>query len=108
MGSESTFVWFGERILERKLEAARLAIDDITDEAALDAAGSHWWKNRTGNLEENIVAEPAKREGSAVTGKFGSTEGAGFYGLFLERRTPFLRPAADRTFPRLAAMIRGH
>jgi len=108
MGAESTFVWFGERILERKLETARLAIDEITEEAAADAQGSHWWKNRTGNLEGHIISEPAKREGSVVTGKFGATSREAFYGLFLERRTPFLRPAADRTFPRLAARMRGH
>ena len=101
-----TLSWRGDEIAERIMQAAQASVDDITAKAAADAASNHWWQSRTGNLEGNIVNEPAKRVGGVITGKFGSTEGPGFYGWFLERKTPFLRPAADRNFPQLATQIR--
>lgn len=84
--------WNGDAIREQVMEAARQSID-ITRRAAEDAAGSHWWRNRSGDLAGHIIADPAKRTGpTTVPGKIGSTEGrGGYYGLFLEHRTPFLR-----------------
>ena len=98
--------WRGDAILTRVLEAARKAVDDTTEAAARDAAGNHWWSGRSGQLEGEIGSKPAERNGDVVDGSFGATKTRGFYGLFLERRTPFLRPAADREFPRLAGRIR--
>lgn len=105
MGARLT--WRGPEVLAAVREATREAIDETTEEAAKDAAASHWWRNRSGLLEANIEHEPADRFGRTVRGRFGTTRRQGFYGLFLERRTPFLRPAADRNFPRLAQRIRG-
>lgn len=98
--------WNGPLIAERIQAAAKLAIDETTREAAADARQSHWWQNRGEQLEEEIVAEAATVRGPVVSGKFGTTERRGFYGYFLERRTPFLRPAADRVFPRVAGRLR--
>lgn len=99
--------WQGDKVVERVLNATRESVDESTEEAARVAAGSHWWRSRTGNLDSQIVNEPAVRTGNtAVKGRFGSTRDKGFYGLFLERRNAFLRPAADSVFPRLVARIR--
>jgi hypothetical protein len=112
MPSRVKFDWNGDTIVQRVAEAARMAIDETLDEADADASSSHWWRNRTGNLEVNIVTERARRFGYHIRGRFGTTYSgvkghrSGFYGLFLEYRTPFLRPAADRAFPTLAAKIR--
>lgn len=101
-----TLTWRGKQVAEKVMRAAQEAVDDVTEEAAKDAAASHWWGARTGTLTANIVNEPAKRRGNLITGRFGSTQTQGFYGLFLERRSPFLRPAADRTFSTLARRIK--
>lgn len=99
--------WLGSELLAKAARAAQEAIDVATEAAAEDAKKNHWWANRTGDLERNVIATPAKIEGPIVTGKFGSTlRQEGFYGLFLERHTPWLRPAADRNFPKLGYFIR--
>lgn len=98
--------WNGPRIAARVASAAAAAIDETTALAARDAAATHWWRGRRGQLERHIVSEPARREGARITGRFGASRKGGFYGLFLERRTPFLRPAADRQFGQLVARIR--
>lgn len=110
MTSRARLEWNGDNLLERVAEAARKSINETLTEADADASASHWWLNRTGNLEENIVTEDARVEGSRVIGRFGTTtmrrgRRTGWYGLFLEYQTPFLRPAADRVFPTLAAKI---
>lgn len=106
--------WNGDRLRERVHQAAADAIDELVADAAADAIATHPWRNRTGNLEENIRAEPAHDHGDGhISGRFGYTYSAekghrsGFYGLFLEERDyPTLRPAADRHFPDLAETIR--
>lgn len=102
--------WLGGVVAERVALAAAAAIDEATHAAAEDAKASHWWQARRGSegLEGHIVAEPAKLHLNMVEGRFGSSlRAGGFYGLFLERKTPFLRPAADRNFPKLPGLIRG-
>lgn len=98
--------WKGPQVLASVQRATVAAVDETTKEAAQGASASHWWQSRSGLLEANIESEPAERKGRRVSGKFGTTQRQGFYGLFLERRTPFLRPAADRVFPHLAGLIR--
>lgn len=111
MASKTQLEWNGDELVGRLAAAARVAIDETLKEADTEASASHWWRNRTGNLELNIVTEPAKIIGARVVGRFGTTRSqkgkrTGFYGLFLEYKTPFLRPAADITFPRLGDKIR--
>lgn len=98
--------WHGDAVLARVQDAARRAIDDVNAEAARDAQGNHWWQSRDGQLESNIVHEPAERTATGARGRFGTTARQGFYGLILERKRPFLRPAADREWPDLADAIR--
>lgn len=110
MTSHARLDWNGDDLIARVAEAAREAIDETLAEADADASASHWWVNRTGNLESEIVTEDARVEGTRVAGRFGTTtmrrgRRTGWYGLFHEYTTPFLRPAADRTFPTLAAKI---
>jgi hypothetical protein len=100
-------LWLGPKVLLDVMQATKAAIDETTDHAAKDASANHWWGERRGNLQSQVVNEPARPVGKLrLKGKFGTTADAGFYGLFLELRTPFLRPAADRHFRMLAHNIR--
>lgn len=106
MGSSAWIDWNGDAVIERVRKAAVTAVNETVDEAADDARVSHWWRNRTGQLEEELVSEHAKPGDANPTAKFGTTQRRGFYGLFHEYQTPFLRPAADRHFGGLASKIR--
>jgi len=114
MASRATINWNGDKILGQVFEAARMGVNETLREADRDASTSHSWVNRTDQLEEEIVSEDATIVLDRVVGRFGTTRGRGFYGLFHELGTkhemerPFLRPAADRTFPGLALRIRKH
>jgi len=98
--------WNGDEIIANLDRAAREAIDETTAAAAEDAKSSHAYSSRSGRLEGETISEPAKAQGDRVTGSFGTTQVRGFYGLFEELKRPFLRPAADRQFPKLAERIR--
>jgi hypothetical protein len=98
--------WYGDQIVQKVQRASQAGIDDVLAESVADAEANHWWQSRSGTLEANTMREPAERVGRVVRGSFGVSARQAFYGLFLERRMPFLRPAADRTFPRLASAIR--
>lgn len=98
--------WFGEAVSTRVRDASAAAIGEILTESAADARQQHWWQSRSGHhLEDNIISEPPIKGRRIVAGRFGSTRRAGFYGLFLELRQGFLRPAADRHFPDLPARL---
>lgn len=112
MPSRASLQWDGDKLIEQIVEAARRGVNDVLDDTDTVASNSHWWVNRTGYGEAHIETEPAKVEGSTVAGKVGATYGHGvkgvrsaFYLLFLEYKTPFLRPAGDVTFPTLPARI---
>lgn len=98
--------WYGEQVSKAVKDATIAAIDELTAEAAEEAKESHWWRNRSDHLEGEIKSEPAKLVDGKPQGRFGTTMKRGFYGLFLERQTPFLRPAADAVFPKLTERIR--
>lgn len=98
--------WRGRQVSARVRAAASQAVTETVQAAANDARSSHWWGSRSGQLASEIVAEPAIPVGPVIRGRFGSTQHRGFYGLILEYRNPFLRPAADRNFPDLARRIR--
>ena len=100
------------RGLLKKLEAAtKLAIDQTTAAAVIDAKNSHPFQNVTGVAEGSIQMRPALRDGDRISGQFGSWDTD--YFLFLEIGTvntgngyPTLRPALDREAPNLAERIR--
>lgn len=103
----SKVVWLGDEVKARMVEKALAAVSLTTKAAADEARQNHWWSSRTGNLEGNVISTPAVIEAGLVKSKFGATlRREGFYGLFLERRIPWLRPAADRVFPTLKATLR--
>jgi len=106
VGSVKIVKWYGDQILAKVDRALVAGIDEVTAEAAADARSNHWYTSESGQLEANTTNEPAQRTATGARGRFGWTAHGGFYGLFLERRSPILRPAADRTFPKLAAAIR--
>ena len=112
MPSRAKVDWRGDTLLRRIRVAATEGVNETLEAAATDARSSHEWRNRTGQLEEEIVTEDAHDTDANPTGSFGTTRRRGFYGLFHEEGTehefarPFLRPAADRQFPSLAQRIR--
>lgn len=99
--------WLGTAVEERIIARTTLAIDKTTKASADDAKANHWWASQSGSLEQNTFSEPAKFDGVNIVGRFGSSlRKEGFYGLFLERKIPWLRPAADRNNHRLGITIR--
>lgn len=99
-------IWNGDQVAREVREKSREAINEILQAAALDAERQHWYHARTpAGLEQNTIAEPAIMGRHIVAGRFGTTKRRGFYGLFLELRQGFLRPAADRWFPALPAVL---
>jgi hypothetical protein len=111
MSSKAQLNWNGDRVRARLVVASRAAISETLQAADDDASQSHSWQTRKGQLEEEIVTTSVEVHGSRMRGFFGTTRRRGFYGLFHEEGTvhefarPFLRPAADRTFPSLAGRI---
>ena len=112
MPSRGRLDWHGDKLLARVRAASVAGVNETVDAARDDAAVSHEWVNRHGQLEEEIVSEHADPADANPNALFGTTVRRGFYGLFHEEGTvhefarPFLRPAADREFPSLAARIR--
>jgi hypothetical protein len=101
-------VWNGKAIIAEVEARTRKAIDDITEETAKGIVAGRWWESHSAaGLVSRVVTEPAKHDGVRIVGKVGTTHRYGFYGLFLEREQPFMRPVADETFPHLAERIRG-
>lgn len=100
--------WNGAALAQRVRKATIEAVDETTEAAAQSARSSHWWRARRGRrgLAGEIKTEAATVEDGKVVGAFGSTQRRGFHGLFHERRSPFLRPAADREFPGVSERIR--
>lgn len=102
-----SFTFHGKEVASHVISEARFAVEETLHEAAEEAKRSHWWtKRRAAGLETQIQVGPIEHVGSVIRGTFGATKGQGFYGLFLERRVPYLRPAADATFPKLAVKLR--
>jgi len=108
--------WRGSKLMEEIGGAVVEAIDETTSAAAEHAsstsldlpmheAAGYWWFDVTPRVER-VYSEPAEVNGSTASGRFGTVERRGGYGLFEERVFPFLRPSADIEFPKLADRIR--
>lgn len=101
--------WRGPEISAKLREAAKVAIDQTTAEAVEHAKSNHPWKNETGTLEGSLQMRPAVVEGETVRGKWGSFTVV--YAIYQELGTskmparPYLRPAADATYGKLAGRI---
>lgn len=110
--------WKGDELVARMEKAAIAAIDETTVAAAKRAEGTvmnlpehsaagHRWYASTSRTESAVAAEPARKLlGGNVGGRFGATKARGGYALMLEQMHPYLRPAADAEFPKLAERIK--
>lgn len=123
-----TLKWEGDKVRRRVTRAAIAGIDATMSAAILHAKANHGasahaarrFQTRTGELERSVrIVQPAKRHGRGVRGLWGSI------GLIYARRIelgfqgkdargavvsapayPFLRPAADEQYPKLAGRIK--
>ena len=105
----SSLNWRGPEISAKLREACKVAIDETTAEAVEHAKSNHPWKNVTGTLEGSLQMRPAEVSGESVRGEWGSYDV--LYAIFQELGTvhmagnPYLRPAADATYGKLAGRI---
>ena len=129
-----TLIWRGAEVMGKMARAQIFGINKTMAEAVEHPKRNHTWQNRTGTLEGSIsIAEFAHREGTGIRGLWGSKDVR--YALIHELggkivpktapklkfqiggswvtvdevnipARPYLRPAADAVYPRLAANIR--
>lgn len=101
--------WRGAEVYERAKHATKQGINETLADCVNDAKDTHPWSNRTGTLEGSLQMRPAVDEGSRVVGTWGSFTVR--YAIYLELGTrhmhamPYLRPAADRNYPKLKGRI---
>jgi len=117
--------WKGDALKRRAEKAAMLGIDATMGAAVIRAKGNHGgggarFQTRTGELERSIrISRPARRTRRGVVGNWGSIGliyarriELGFQGKDSAGRVvdapalPFLRPAAEAEYPKLAGRIR--
>lgn len=102
-------VWHGERVADKAVEAARLAIDEVLA-AALAQAQSRA-PIRTGFLRASGFVIPAEDTPQGVLGRWGFSANYAAYqelGTVRMQARPFMRPAADAIYPTLPKRIRDH
>ena len=105
--------WNGDRLLRTMATAQERGLNQTMSEAVLHAKENHTWQNRSGTLEGSIqtqtFAEPV--QGGGFRGVWGSVDVR--YAIVHELGSPsqnipprpYLRPAADATYGRLAGNI---
>lgn len=103
--------WRGDELVSKIRKAQMAGVNATMAEASISAKNSHEWKNRTSDLEGSIgISKYARRTSTGAEGFWGSQSVK--YAIFHElgtarmRARPYLRPAADRTYPKLAANIK--
>lgn len=135
MAEPESLVWKGKALTDRMRKAQMLGVNATMAQCAQHAKDNHAWQNRTGILEGSLgIAEYARREGSGVIGRWGSQAvryalihelggtitpktakalaiplpdgGVAFAKSVTIPARPYLRPAADAIYPRLAGNIR--
>lgn len=130
-----SLVWEGKAVTERMRKAMIAGVNKTMADCAVHARRNHTWKNQTGALTGSIqIVSYAVQQGTYVVGQWGSVDLK--YALihelggvivpkkakalaipqsdgsvrFVKKVTiparPYLRPAADATYPQLAANIR--
>lgn len=127
--------WYGRQVGEKVRRAQQQGVNATMGGAVAHAERHHNWRNRTGVLEGSIdIQDYARDRGSGVSGLWGSrdvryalihelggtikpktaralmfrAEDGGFVtvqSVTIPAR-PYLRPAADAEYPRLAGRIR--
>lgn len=133
--SSQSLTWNGPALTEKMRAAQKTGVNATMAECVVQAKANHSWENQTGILEGSIkIAEFARDEGAGVVGTWGSTDVR--YALIHELggvivpvraqalkfklpdgsfrivksvripARPYLRPAADAIYPKLAGNIR--
>lgn len=133
--SSQSLTWNGPALTAKMRAAQKLGVNATMAECVRQAKANHTWENQTGILEGSIkIAEDARDEGGGVVGTWGSTDVR--YALIHELggvivpvraqalkfklpdgsfrivksvtipARPYLRPAADAIYPKLAGNIR--
>lgn len=134
-GKSKSLKWFGKAVTEKMEKAQVEGVNRTMAECVIEAKGNHPWQNRTGLLEGAIdVTSYAERHGAGVKGTWGVRDMVQARILeeggtirpkkakalaipqadgtvrFAKSVTippyPYLRPAADREYGRLANRIR--
>lgn len=120
--------WYGERVKARLRDAQKAGIDTTMAACVLHAKANHGpgahgaqrFETQTGNLERNTrIVEAAKETASGASGLWGVTDTVyarrielGFQGkdargrVIDQRAYPFLIPAANAEYPKLAKRIK--
>lgn len=130
-----SLTWNGPALTAKMRAAQKLGINATMAAAVQHAKANHTWRNQTATLEGSIdIAAYAREEGAGVVGSWGSKDVA--YALIHELggvivpvrakalkfklpdgsfrivksvtipARPYLRPAADATYPKLAGNIK--
>jgi phage gpG-like protein len=134
--SSQSLTWNGPALTAKMRQAQIDGVNATMAQCVVQAKNNHAWQNQTGILEGSIkIAENARPDGVGVVGTWGSTDVR--YALIHELggvivpvraqalkfrlpdgsfrivksvtipARPYLRPAADAIYPRLAGNIRG-
>ena len=101
--------WRGPRVEAKTVRAAKAGIDATMSQAAIYAKRNHpGWRNITSKAEGSIMLiQPAREQGTAVVGLWGSRNV--LYMLWLElKHGSALRSSAAVNYPKLAENIRKH
>lgn len=133
--AESSLIWNGPAVTERMRAAQIAGINHTMAQAVTHAKANHTWQNRSGILEGGIdIVDYAAPIANGVKGVWGVHDvryalihelggvifpktakalaipqpdgGVKFVGKVTIRAQPYLRPAADATYPRLGDNIR--
>lgn len=100
--------WNGEEIKRKAIEVAKWGVDATTAACVREAKVEV--PVVTATLQGSIEMRPAQERGSEVVGIWGSFNVD--YAIYVEAGTsrmsahPYLRPAADHQYPKLADRIR--
>jgi phage gpG-like protein len=130
-----SLVWKGKAVTERMRAAMIAGVNKTMADCAVHARRNHTWRDQTGALTGSIqITSFAAREGTNVVGQWGSVDikyalihelggtivpvrakalaipqpdgSVRFVKKVVIPARPYLRPAADLIYPRLAANIR--
>jgi hypothetical protein len=134
MTSES-LTWNGPALTAKMRDAQKTGVNATMAACTIQAKSNHTWQNQTGILEGSIkIAEFARDDGAGVVGSWGSTDVRSALihelgGVIVPVRAqalkfklpdgsfrivksvtiparPYLRPAADAIYPKLAGNIK--
>lgn len=113
-----TLEWRGKKVTAKLRRAQVEGVNATMAAATIRAKNNHPWRNRTGTLERSIgIVDFARAMTKGIEGLWGSQDVR--YALILElggragiglstliSAFPYLRPAADAEYPRLANRIK--